>query len=130
MEQILELGFPYCTKIVVSVINNGFFTDFFKIERLCSQRDPLSPYLFILVVEPMAADGGLKLINIVDFNSSLKLLWLKRLMSTYGSWQNIFEMSLGIPKILTFELDQQSLTEMIEKYLNPFQKDVLKSWSF
>ena len=44
-------------------------------------------------------------------------------MTTYSRWQNIFEISLGITKKLSFGIDQQLQAQKV-----PFWKDVLQIW--
>jgi len=49
------------------VINNGHFSEFFHLEKGCRQGDPLSPYLFILSIEPLSVkikNSGIKGIKI------------------------------------------------------------------
>ena len=79
-------------------------------------------------LEKDIGEGGLKLTNIRDFNKSLKLSWLKRLLTTEGSWQAIFEIYCGIPPKMVLELDEKSLVDSVEKFSNPFWKDVLQIW--
>ena len=57
------------------VINAGNFSSFFELHRGCQQGDPISPYIFILAVEPLAVaiknSNEIKGINIS--NSTYKI---------------------------------------------------------
>ena len=66
--------------------------------------------------------GGLKMINLVAFNNSLKISWLKRLKKQYDGWEQ-FPRHFDIHKIVLFG---DKLTQsIIGKIQNPFWKDVV-----
>ena len=64
--KILYAGSESCTT------NNGHMSPFFRLERGCRQGDPLSPYLFLLAIEPLAAavkqDGEIRGIKIGEID--------------------------------------------------------------
>ena len=80
-------------------------------------------------LEKDVCEGGLKLTNILCFNKSLKLTWIKRILNTNGDWQRLFEYSCGLNKKYFFELDPISIEAFIPKFDNPFWSELCRYWS-
>ena len=68
--------------------------------------------------------------NITNFNHLVKIGWIKRLLQSSGTWQNIFEQTICPCKKLTWELDIDSLTVLEKITANQFWADVLSSWKY
>ena len=81
-------------------------------------------------LEKDLSEGGLKLLNITNFNHSVKTGWIKRLVQSSGTWQNIFEQTICPCKKLTWELDIDSLTFLEKTTAHQFWADVLSSWKY
>ena len=73
-------------------------------------------------MEKYIPGGGLKLTNIRFLHYGLKLSWIKRLISTDGSWQSLFMHIFNINKYRFWELDIQSITH----YFSPGYKSFLE----
>ena len=72
--------------------------------------------------------GGLKMINIYNFDRSLKVAWIKKLLTQSESqWCKLANAMLkGIEKIFTFG-DQWS-KKILSNIYNPFWTNVLENW--
>ena len=60
------------------VINNGTYSEFFRLERGCRQGDPISPYLFILASEILA--------NSIRVNNSISGIRIKNIEFKLGQY--------------------------------------------
>ena len=79
------------------------------------------------------SEGGLKMIDIVSFNRSLKATWIKRYLDkeNCGSWKSFFDLELekyGGEVTLTGNLDIKESRNVI-KISDPFFKEILEIWS-
>jgi len=72
--------------------------------------------------------GGLKLTHVETLICSLKIAWIKRLIETKGSWQDIFRRFITDDVEQIWELDSDSLEETSNIISNNFWKEVFKSW--
>ena len=79
-------------------------------------------------LEKNIEDGGLKLINLNAFNKSVKMTWIKRLLTTSGSWQYLFEEHICKQKKIIWELDNKALHRLKLGIKNLFWKNVIESW--
>ena len=86
------------------------------------------PRITLNQLEKDISDGGLKLTNINAFCSALKLSWIKRLCTSQGNWQSLFECSVTQEKSLIWNLDCQSTKRFAVSVTNLFWQDVLNSW--
>jgi len=73
-------------------------------------------------------NGGLALTNIDTLCKSIKVSWIRRLISTDGGWQRLFQDTICNEKVLIWQLDNKSLCEMSERTRNMFWKEVIQSW--
>ena len=79
------------------------------------------------------SQGGLKMIDILSFNKSLKATWIKKYLDTEngGSWKFVFDAELqryGGKLAILGNLNRKDMHSVI-KVSDPFVKESLEIWS-
>ena len=75
------------------------------------------------------ANGGLNMIHIKSFIKSMKLSWMKRLLSGHSSWSQLVFDTMPDNFNLIFTLGEAFITEMKVNTTNIFWKEVLTDLS-
>ena len=75
-------------------------------------------------------EGGIKLTHIDTLTHSLKIAWIKRLLETRGSWQDMFRSTITQEVEQIWELDLASLEAFSQNTSNKFWKEVFISWKW
>ena len=74
-ESLIRWISVFYKNISSAVIQSGFLSDFFAVQRGCRQGDPLSPYIFILCAEVLSlmikSNKDIKGININGMENNL-----------------------------------------------------------
>ena len=79
------------------------------------------------VIIKQYAAGGLKMVEFRSFMHSLKLSWLRRLLTEDKKWKNIIENTF--PDLYNFSKFGIDFTERdLKEIKNPFWKDVFNAW--
>ena len=89
-----------------------------------SKRDPVKR---AKLIQSFTA-GGLRMVDVRSFCTSMKLTWLKRLMTSNATWTHIVEGELpAIETVLQF--GSKHLENLTKKVQNKFWSDVLKGFA-
>ena len=72
--------------------------------------------------------GGLNMINLIPFINSLKISWIRRLITSNSSWTTFINAKLKLVKIDIFSAGP-CIWEHLKKVCNPFWRDVLEAYT-
>ena len=112
----LFISLPNPNENIISNINNIFFNFLWEGPARIKKTIIVKQY----------SDGGLKMINLKAFISSLKLTWIRRVLKSNSPWKLLFDNTININKLLHFGHIYCDST--IINISNCFWKDVLISY--
>ena len=78
------------------------------------------------VITKQYSDGGLKMINLQDFISSMKATWLRRWIQIDSEWKDL-NSNINFKKL--FDFGKAYADSIIKQISNPFWEDVIKAYS-
>ena len=78
------------------------------------------------VITKQYSDGGLKMINLQAFISSMKATWLRRWIQTDSEWKDL-NSNINFKKL--FDFGKAYADSIIKQISNPFWEDVIKAYS-